>query len=222
MELRAYIRILSKRIWLILLLPLFAAVVSAFVSICLLHPVYGSAATLFVVDQSKDLQRPVGYEEIMASDMLVKDCRELVKSRTVTETVIAKLGLEGMKPSDLAKKISINLKKDTRVLEITAYADSPQLAMMIANATVEIFTKEVVDIMKVEVIHVIDGAELPDKPVRPQPLLNVVIALVAGLVLAVSGTLIAEFMDDTVKDSEDVERHMGLSILGVIPSLNIE
>lgn len=67
-------------------------------------------------------------------------------------------------------------------------------------------------------IAVVDRAQRGSKhkPILP---LNLAIGLLLGLMLGVLLALVFEFLDDTLKSPEDVEKQMGLSVLGVIPLL---
>jgi len=64
-----------------------------------------------------------------------------------------------------------------------------------------------------------EPALLPLKPVRPRPALNLALAAVLGLVLGTMLAFLLDHLDDTVKGTEDVDRHVGLPTLGAIPAL---
>ncbi|MGQ9697865.1 MAG: GumC family protein [Armatimonadota bacterium] len=64
-----------------------------------------------------------------------------------------------------------------------------------------------------------EPALLPLKPVRPKPALNLALAAVIGLMLGTMLAFLLDHLDDTVKGTEDVDRHVGLPTLGVIPAL---
>ncbi len=61
-----------------------------------------------------------------------------------------------------------------------------------------------------------DPAVSPTKPSSPNLILNLVLAVVAGLLIGVSLALAADHLDDSVKSSDDVERLVGLPTLGSI------
>ena len=54
---------------------------------------------------------------------------------------------------------------------------------------------------------------------RPNVPLNLAVALLLGLVLGLLLVLLLEYMDDTLKNAEDVEKRLSLAVLGVIPKL---
>lgn len=72
----------------------------------------------------------------------------------------------------------------------------------------------------VNVLTVIEEATVPSVPVSPNTRMNVLLAATIGLVLAVGGVLIIEYLDDTVKSSQDVERITKLPAIGTIPKMN--
>ena len=72
--------------------------------------------------------------------------------------------------------------------------------------------------MKASNIRIVDKGEVPLKPAKPRILLNLVLALVAGLGLGLSMAFLQEYLDDSLKTPDDVRRQIGLPTLGVIPS----
>ena len=67
-------------------------------------------------------------------------------------------------------------------------------------------------------VRVVDAAEVPLRPDRPRKLLNLALALFLGLGLGVGLALFQEYLDNTLKTPDDVQRFLRLPALGVIPS----
>ena len=65
-------------------------------------------------------------------------------------------------------------------------------------------------------LTVIEPAQLPTEPVSPKVEVNVVLAAMAGLILALGAALLLEFIDDTVKSTDDLISSLGLTALGGI------
>ena len=65
-------------------------------------------------------------------------------------------------------------------------------------------------------LSLLDPAEAPTIPVSPNMLRNMLIALGAGLALALGVAFIREALDDTLRSPEDAERKLGLPLLGTI------
>lgn len=66
-------------------------------------------------------------------------------------------------------------------------------------------------------ISVISPALVPDKPIKPRKTLNMAVAAVLGLFSSVLVTFVLEYLDNTIKTQDDVEKYLSLGTLGVIP-----
>jgi polysaccharide biosynthesis transport protein len=66
-------------------------------------------------------------------------------------------------------------------------------------------------------ITIVDKAALPLLPRSPNLLLNLVLALIGGLILGVLSALFLDFLDDTFKSPEDVEQNLGFPVIGIVP-----
>jgi exopolysaccharide transport family protein len=71
--------------------------------------------------------------------------------------------------------------------------------------------------LKASNIRIVDSAEPPTKPAKPKIALNLALAVIMGLALAVCAAFLQERLDDTLKGADDVERLFGLSALALIP-----
>jgi capsular exopolysaccharide synthesis family protein len=73
--------------------------------------------------------------------------------------------------------------------------------------------------LKVNNIRRHEAARPPERPVRPRPALNMLVALILGLLGGIGLAFLADYLDNTVKTQSQVEQLLGLSFLGVIPSI---
>jgi succinoglycan biosynthesis transport protein ExoP len=67
-------------------------------------------------------------------------------------------------------------------------------------------------------VRIVEEATAPGAPIRPRKAWNLGLSLVAGLVLAFGVAFGLEYLDTTVKTPDDVERYLGLSVIGVVPA----
>jgi tyrosine-protein kinase Etk/Wzc len=70
-------------------------------------------------------------------------------------------------------------------------------------------------------VQIVDAAKPPQDPVRPKKRLNILLGIVFGLGLGVGIAFVLEFLDDTVKTGDDIER-FGLTLLGTIPLVHTD
>lgn len=66
-------------------------------------------------------------------------------------------------------------------------------------------------------ISIVDRANLPKEPRSPNLPLNLLLALAAGLLLGVVTALTLDYIDDTFRSPEDIERDLGMTVIGVVP-----
>ena len=68
-------------------------------------------------------------------------------------------------------------------------------------------------------IRLLDLAQMPTKPVKPNMKLNVALGMLLGLLGGIALALFVEFMDNTVKGREDIEQVAQLTFLGMVPTM---
>jgi capsular exopolysaccharide synthesis family protein len=69
------------------------------------------------------------------------------------------------------------------------------------------------------VVSVVDRAEVPGAPFKPNLPLNIMIGLAVGLLLGLGTAFSIEWIDDTIKTPDDLGTKLGLASLGVIPGV---
>jgi succinoglycan biosynthesis transport protein ExoP len=67
-------------------------------------------------------------------------------------------------------------------------------------------------------VRLMEEASPPKTPVRPRRLWNLFLSVVAGLGVGIAVAFIIDYFDTTVKTPDDVERYLGLPVIGVIPT----
>jgi succinoglycan biosynthesis transport protein ExoP len=72
----------------------------------------------------------------------------------------------------------------------------------------------------VNVLNIVEEASVPTKPFSPNTRMNVLIAAAIGLVLAVGGIIVIEYLDDTVRAADDIQSTVDLPTLARIGQIN--
>ncbi|MCM1223561.1 MAG: Wzz/FepE/Etk N-terminal domain-containing protein [Lachnospiraceae bacterium] len=207
--------ILLGRIGLILNIGFLAAVLCFILSRFVLTPVYESTTKIYILNKTESAS--VTYSDVQMGTQLTKDYAELIGSRYVLEEVIQKLGLEDMAYNDLLDTVSVTTPTDTRIVSITVENTDPALAMNIANCIREVAGEHIQNVMDIEAVNVVETANMPVKKAGPSVFRWTLIGGAAGILLVCVIVLVQYLMDDTVKSAEDVEKHLGLSTLALIP-----
>jgi len=71
-------------------------------------------------------------------------------------------------------------------------------------------------------VSVIEDAAVPRTPVRPRKTVNLAISVLVGLVVGIGVALMIEYFDTTVKTPDDVERYLGLPVIGIVPQFAVK
>ena len=66
-------------------------------------------------------------------------------------------------------------------------------------------------------ITIIEPATLPTAPIGPNRMATVLTAAAIGFALAAAGAYLLDYLDDTLKNPDDVQQALGLATLGAVP-----
>lgn len=136
---------------------------------------------------------------------------------------------------EVARAKTDALEKELQTARITSADKEPTKYIPFENALKELeFQMSLRDAIKARVaqeaisikiprtsVEIIDQARPPTAPVKPNVPLYLGLAAIAGLVMGIMLAFFIEYLDTSVKTIDDVERYLGLPVLGVIPQ-NVE
>ena len=74
----------------------------------------------------------------------------------------------------------------------------------------------------INAINVVEAAVLPVNPIGPNKMATVLLAMAIGFAAATTAAYLMEYLDDTLKNPDDVQRSLGLSTLGAVPRIEEE
>lgn len=216
-ELREYFEIIKKKYWIIAIITTVAIIVSAVISFFVLKPKYQANSTLIVNTEKNEETQMITGDQFNVTQKLAVTYGEIIKSRSVMDPVIKNLGLEETY-DELVKKVTVSPVKDTQIINISVQDTNPNKARDIANEIPEVFKKEAKRITKANSVEVIDKAIAPKEPVKPNKKMNIAIAAVLGVMIGLFVAFLIEYIDNKIKTPQDVEKQLGLPVLGVIPN----
>ena len=217
MELMEYFTIIKKRILLVILITLGATVLSGVLSYFVISSTYKADISVIIGKIENKAEVPqASMNDVLMYQKLVKTYSEFTKSRKVSEHVIAALKLN-IEPSQLQTMVSVEPKGDTEFLTITVKSKDPKEAMNIANQFAKSLKYVSNDVKKADNVQLLDEAQLPIVPDSPNPKLNIAIAFFIGLMLSLGIAFLLEYLDNTVKSQEEIEKLTGIPVIGIIP-----
>ena len=213
MELRSYLEIIRRRWWLLVSVPLLSALVAYWVSQSL-TPIYQATATMLV----NQTQTPgvVLYNDILTSERLTNTFAQLVKRQPVLAETNRTLGLP-ITEEQLKDKIDVATIRNTQLLSVSVQDSDPVAAAQIANTIANVFIQQNSNqLSQPGTVFVAEQALVPSAPIKPNVLLNTMLAGMLGFMIAGSVSLLFEYLDDTVKSAADVDSLLGLPMLASV------
>ncbi|MDO4490587.1 MAG: Wzz/FepE/Etk N-terminal domain-containing protein [Lachnospiraceae bacterium] len=212
-DLKLIFLILARKLWLILLVSVVFMVAAVTYSKLLVVPTYKSSTQMFVLAKQN---QEINASDLQVSTYLTQDYVQIIKSRTVAETVIEQLGLDTTYEK-LLRQVSVSTVPETRIISISVIDADPEQARSIADTIREVASGQIMAVMDIETVNVVDMANLPQKKFAPYIAKNGVVAGMAGFVLSALLIVLMAVLNDRIKTVEDVERYLDLNVLGSVP-----
>lgn len=215
MQLREYLQVLRRRWWLILLLALVMAG-STFVFARLQTPIYRSSIRVLVSGK-------LDYGAQLAMNLQLRSLATRVLLTSAAEEVDRRLRLD-LAPEVLLERIKAEPVPDVTQIQIVADDVDPARAQQLARAFADVFVEQQTAREQPKPRAERIDVEILDRPTPPTlywPQTRVLVAA-AGLIGLVLGVLLAftiEYLDDTFKTPDDVDRYLGLPTVGVVPRI---
>ncbi len=225
MELREYVRVIWRYLWLIIALPVVVSI-GSWIFRAQPAPVYQASVRFTIGVNAPPASQVTGYDPILtayqASEYIRDDFVEIIHSDVFADDVnaeLAKTGVTGVKISK--NNISAAVENQRRLMSMTVSWGNAEQAQQIADAAVKNLSDnnakyfaqlgstgaQVAVIDKPVVSRV--GASLREQLDIP---IRALIALLAGIALA----FVLDYLDNSVRDARDAES-LGLSVIGEIP-----
>jgi len=218
-ELKDYWRTLRRR-WKVVVLCLAVTLAVASVITFQTTPQYASSSQIFVSTSESDTSQ--AYQGGLFTTQRMASYARFVDTRKLAQRVSDDLGgTPG--PDELLSQVTAAVDPDTIILTITATDPDPGAARDIAQAYAENLSKMIAQREtpagkqnSLVTASIIDDARVSSAPVSPQPVRNLGLAFVLGLLLGVGVAVLRELLDTSVSTAEDIAEVTTVPILGHI------
>ena len=113
--------------------------------------------------------------------------------------------------------MSISNPTDTRILEITVTYPDAYIAKQMADEITKVASQKISEIMDMAEPNAVEEGVVSLNPVSPSLRKNVMIGGLLGVFLVAGIVCVLYLLDDTVKSTEDVQKYLAVTTIGVIP-----
>ena len=193
-----------------ILVAAIAFCISAFIMV----PQYESTSELYVLSKSTSI---TSLADIQTGTNLTNDYIVVVKNRPVLEQVISNLALEEETYASLEERVAINNPSNSRILQITVTDEDPDRAKAIADEIADVGSAFIAEKMQHDAPTILQYGYADGEPVSPNKMMNTVLGAAIGAFLAMAIVIISYLMNDTIMSVDDIERKLGLNVLGTLP-----
>ena len=217
-----------KRCWWQMLIVFVLVAVVVFSLLSVSHEdEFTATASIYVLRNTNETmpngnQTNLSTSDISIANQIIKDCDVLLRSRdhVLRPVLVAQNMDDVISVERLNKMISINNKEDTRVLYLSVTTSSSEKSADIANALADQACEYFNGLYNQKILNRVDQAVEPLAPSNPISLSKVALVAFAVAFLVYALHFVLFLLDDKINNTEDVEKYLGLSTLGVIPDRN--
>ena len=237
--------------WIVLLVTIFAVIIAFLYSNIFIKESYTSSSKVFITNESNSetpttsseidwtlsKQYSLSAKEFITIDYLEK-VADLLNSNalsTIPECAAPDgksfsafyseiTGMSKITAEILLNYISVSTNSSTCIMTVTANTPNPKLSAIITNAVAESFEDYLIDVLETTEVKAkrIDSGKVSSEPSNIHTTRNVLLGVVVGVLLSCGVLFLVFVFDDKIKSPEDVEKYLGLSVLGAIPELEKE
>ena len=214
-DIKDFLKYLKKFILQAIIIAALAVGVTIYYDTQIKTPMYKANATVVLAQSTNENTSQTTLNDITVNQKLVTTYSEIVKSKLILQQVIDELSLN-TDVDTLNKHVTVTAVEDTEILKITVEDADPKEAAKISNKIAEVFSKEIVNIYKLNNVSTLDHAQEPENVSNNTTVRDAIIAGLIAVFGVVAISFIIYYFDDSIKYSEDLENKIGLPITGKI------
>ena len=178
-------------------------------------PVYQAQTTIVIAKSDNSTNAAATLNDVNASQKLATTYGEIAKSELVLNKVIDNLDLS-VSVKDLSRNLTVKPVEDTSILSVTVKDLDAGQAARIANEIADVFSEEVAKIYKLENVSQLSIAKVPETPANNTLTRDVILAFFGGIAVVAGFAFLRFYLDDAVKNTDEVEKIYGLPMTGRI------
>lgn len=216
-DLKEIIEILKKNLKLILGLAITFALIAGLVSFFLIKPTYQSESQVIVNQKGKNADVYNNPGEVQTNLQLINTYSQMINSKVIRKQVVDQLNLD-VSEKALQPMISVTSEAESQLMKINVTGPDKKETAKIANALADIAQKEVKRVMGVDNLSIFSKADVNEvtSPIKPKPLMNVIVAGLLGLILGTAIAFLRSMLDTRLNTEEKIDKYIGLPTLGKI------
>ncbi len=216
-SLKEIFEILKKRWKLILTFTLASTLVASISLFLLTAPQYESSTKVFI-GKEENQKKDYNISDIQMYQKLLKTYAEVIKTEDLIAKAIEASKLD-IKPKEALNNLTVVSVPDTQILELKYKSKSPEEAVKLISSVRDEFIKLSSELVPNGNVQILEEARFPMDTVSPNKKMGLIIAIIIGLIIGIGIAFLIEFLDNTYKSKEYLEKELNIPVLGTVPNL---
>lgn len=210
----------KKRWKIIALTTVLATLVSGIFSFFVISPTYEASTKIFIGKEGAESE---GYNssDVSMYQNLIKTYSELIKTKDLVNKAIDNSEYD-LSVNSVLNGITVNTLTGTQILQISYQSKSPSIAKNILESITNEFITKAEELVPNGNVKILESVELPKNPVAPNKTMNIAIAFILGMMVGFGIVFLLEYLDNTYKNKEQLEKDLDIPVLGVIPMSDLD
>ena len=210
----------KKRWKIIALTTVLATVVSGIFSFFIISPTYEASTKIFIGKEGAESE---GYNssDVSMYQNLIKTYSELIKTKDLVNKAIDNSQYD-LSVNSVLNGITVNTLTGTQILQISYQSKSPSVAKNILESITNEFITKAEELVPNGNVKILESVEIPKNPVAPNKTMNIAIAFILGMMVGFGIVFLLEYLDNTYKNKEQLEKDLDIPVLGVIPMSDLD
>lgn len=210
-------RLLWAHIVQIVAVAVAAALISLLVCMFVLTPKYQASINM-IVNTRQEGTATFTSDNFNTAKNLISTYAVIIKGNTVLNEVIDELDLD-MTYGQLYKMVAVDSVDSTQIMKVTVTDTDAERAGEIVQTIADIVPDVLVEKVEAGSCKTVSDVVINPNKVFPQTKKYVALAGVLGAVVVCAILVLKHLLHDTVVDDDDVQKKLGLPVLGLIPEV---
>lgn len=206
-------KIIKRNFNLIIILPIVGLIIGLLCSLILVQPMF-QASTQVIVNE-KESDSAMQAQQVQSNIQLVNTYAEIATSPRMLEEVSKELDNK-YSAKELSSMISATSETESQILNIAVESANKNDSEKIANVFSEVFSDETPKIMNIDNVSILSKADDTATQTEPKMLVNALLGIVIGLMVAAVVIVLREIFDTRIKNEQDVQDELDIPVLGSI------
>ena len=210
---------LKKRWIMIVAITLSATLISGLISFFVIDPVYETSTKVFIGKEEND-ETAYNTNDIQMYQKLLQTYAQAIKTRDLVGRAIDNLSYD-LEDMNVIGGLTVTPVTDTQILQINYKSKNPKEAQDVLKSVTQEFITTSKELVPNGNVKIIEEVQLPENPVSPNKKMNIAIAFLLGLMVSVGLVFLLEYLDNTYKNKEQLEKELDIPVLGAIPDVDM-